>query len=83
MPVGGIKEKLIAAHRAGIRKILLPRLNEQDLKELPAEVRTELDITLVDHVAEVLKLVFGIVGAQTSATPGPVGGDPRDRAALG
>ena len=82
MPVGGIKEKLIAAHRAGIRKILLPRLNEKDLKELPAEVRADLDVTLVDHVADVLKLVFGIAGAQTAPLPGPVGGDPRDRATL-
>jgi ATP-dependent Lon protease len=79
-PVGGIKEKLIAAHRAGIRKILLPRLNEKDLKELPAEVRTDLDITLVDHVADVLKLVFGIAGAQTPAAP--VGEDPVNRASL-
>jgi ATP-dependent Lon protease len=80
MPVGGIKEKLIAAHRAGIRRILLPRFNEKDLKELPAEVRSDLDITLVDHVAEVLRLVFGIAGAQTPGT-GP-GSDPRDRASL-
>ncbi|HTH13763.1 MAG TPA: endopeptidase La [Spirochaetia bacterium] len=80
MPVGGIKEKLIAAHRAGIRRILLPRFNEKDLKELPAEVRSDLDITLVDHVAEVLRLVFGIAGAQTPGA-GP-GSDPRDRASL-
>jgi len=83
MPVGGIKEKLIAAHRAGIRKILLPRLNEKDLKELPAEVRADLDVTLVDHVADVLKLVFGIVGAQTTGgSSGPLGGEPRERASL-
>ena len=82
MPVGGIKEKLIAAHRAGIRKILLPRLNEKDLKELPAEVRTDLDVTLVDHVADVLKLIFGITGAQTSGGAGSLGSDPRDRASL-
>jgi ATP-dependent Lon protease len=81
MPVGGIKEKLIAAHRAGIRKILLPRFNEKDLKELPPEVRSDLEVTLVDHVAEVLQLVFGIAGAQTPAAWGP-GSDPRDRASL-
>jgi len=81
-PVGGIKEKLIAAHRAGIRRILLPRLNEKDLKELPAEVRNDLDVTLVDHVADVLKLVFGIVGAQTSGSGTPVGEDPVNRASL-
>jgi ATP-dependent Lon protease len=79
-PVGGIKEKLIAAHRAGIRKILLPRLNEKDLKELPAEVRSDLDVTLVDHVADVLKLVFGIAGAQAPVTP--IGEDPLKRASI-
>ncbi len=83
MPVGGIKEKLIAAHRAGIRRILLPKLNEKDLKELPEEVRADLEITLVEHVAEVLKLVFGITGAQTTGHgTEPLGGDPRERAAL-
>jgi len=81
MPVGGIKEKLIAAHRAGIRSILLPRLNEKDLKELPPEVRGELEVTLVDHIGDVLRLVFGIAGAQPSGS-GPLGGEPRDRAAL-
>ena len=42
MPVGGIKEKVLAAHRAGIKKIILPRENERDLKELPDDVRGEL-----------------------------------------
>jgi len=81
MPVGGIKEKLIAAHRAGIRSILLPRLNEKDLKELPAEVRADLQVTLVDHVADVLKLVFGIAGAPAAGVPVP-GSDPLGRASL-
>jgi ATP-dependent Lon protease len=82
MPVGGIKEKLIAAHRAGIRQILLPRLNEKDLKELPEEVRNDLTVTLVDHVAQVLKLVFGIAGAHIEGGSGPLGADPKDRASL-
>ncbi|MEI8096201.1 MAG: endopeptidase La [Spirochaetales bacterium] len=73
-PVGGIKEKLIAAHRAGIKRILLPKFNERDLKDLPAEVRAELDITLVEKVSEVLKLVFGIAGADLTGVvpPSPV-----------
>jgi ATP-dependent Lon protease len=81
MPVGGIKEKLIAAHRAGIRRILLPKFNEKDLKELPVEVRADLDVTLVEHVAEVLRILFGIAGAQTVGAT-PLANDPRDRAAL-
>jgi ATP-dependent Lon protease len=70
-PVGGIKEKLIAAHRAGIRRILLPKFNERDLKDLPSEVRADLEITLVEKVSEVLKLVFGIAGADLSGVPVP------------
>jgi ATP-dependent Lon protease len=53
-PVGGIKEKVLAAHRAGIRRIILPSRNEADLEEIPAEVRQELEIKLVSRISEVL-----------------------------
>ncbi|HEV7906041.1 MAG TPA: endopeptidase La [Pyrinomonadaceae bacterium] len=53
-PVGGIKEKVLAAHRAGIRRIILPSRNEADLEEIPAEVRGELEIVLVARISEVL-----------------------------
>jgi ATP-dependent Lon protease len=53
-PVGGIKEKVLAAHRAGIRRIILPSRNEADLEEIPAEVRQELEIVLVSRISEVL-----------------------------
>jgi ATP-dependent Lon protease len=53
-PVGGIKEKVLAAHRAGIRRIILPSRNEADLEEIPAEVRQELEIVLVARISEVL-----------------------------
>ena len=55
LPVGGVKEKLMAAHRGGIRKVLIPKYNEKDLKDLPEEVRKDLDVTAVEHVNEVLK----------------------------
>jgi ATP-dependent Lon protease len=55
LPVGGIKEKVLAAHRAGLRRICLPRRNEQDLDELPEDVRRELDFILVDRVEQVLQ----------------------------
>jgi ATP-dependent Lon protease len=54
LPVGGIKEKVLAAHRAGLRRIILPRRNQPDLDDLPAEVRESLEFILVDHVAQVL-----------------------------
>ncbi len=51
-PVGGIKEKVLAAHRAGVRRIILPQRNEADLEELPKEVRDELEIVLVSRIGE-------------------------------
>jgi len=60
LPVGGIKEKVLAAHRAGIRKVILPKENEKDLPEIPADVREEVAFTLVEHVSEVVLLAFGI-----------------------
>ncbi len=58
LPVGGIKEKLLAAHRAGIHAILLPRENEKDLEELPPAVRKKLHVELVDHMDEVVERVL-------------------------
>ena len=60
LPVGGIKEKVIAAHRAGIRMIILPKENEKDIKELPEEVQNELKIELAENIKDVLKLALGI-----------------------
>jgi ATP-dependent Lon protease len=58
LPVGGIKEKLLAAHRAGIREVLVPARNERDLEEVPKDVRSELNIHLVKRIDEVLPLVL-------------------------
>ena len=54
LPVGAIRDKLLAAHRAGSTQIVMPRDNENDLEDLPEDVRRELEITLVEHVDEVL-----------------------------
>ncbi|HQU92329.1 MAG TPA: magnesium chelatase domain-containing protein, partial [Pyrinomonadaceae bacterium] len=53
-PVGGIKEKVLAAHRAGIRRIILPAQNESDTEEIPADVRAELEIIPAKLVSDVL-----------------------------
>lgn len=60
MPVGGIKEKLIAAHRAGIEKVILSKRNQKDLKDVPEEVRNGLKIELVETAAEVLKIALDL-----------------------
>lgn len=58
LPVGGIKEKLLAAHRAGITEVLLPKRNERDLEDVPADVRNDLKIHLVSRIEEILPLVL-------------------------
>ncbi len=58
LPVGGIKEKVLAARRAGIRTIILPRLNEGDLAEVPANAREGLHFVLVDRIEDVLAAAF-------------------------
>jgi ATP-dependent Lon protease len=59
-PVGGIKEKVIAAHRAGIKKVMLPKKNERDLKEVPDEVKNSLEFFFVETVEEALHRVLGL-----------------------
>jgi ATP-dependent Lon protease len=54
LPIGGLKEKALAAHRGGIRRVLLPKENENDIEEIPATVRNELELIPVSHVDEVL-----------------------------
>lgn len=59
MPVGGVKEKLIAAHRAGIKKIIMSKRNEKDLKEVPAVVKKEMEFFFVENINELMMAVFG------------------------
>lgn len=55
LPVGGIKEKILAAHRVGIKAIIMPKENKRDLDEIPANIRKNLEFTLVEHMDEVLE----------------------------
>lgn len=55
LPIGGVKEKCLSAHRAGIKKVLLPKDNGKDLDEIPESVRRELRIVLVEHLDQVLE----------------------------
>ncbi|MDO4176653.1 MAG: endopeptidase La [Bacillota bacterium] len=58
LPVGGIREKVMAAHRAGIRKVLLPKDNEPDIQEIPETVRNEMEFVLLDNVSQALEQVL-------------------------
>jgi ATP-dependent Lon protease len=58
LPIGGVKQKLLAAHRAGLRTIIIPQRNEADLEDVPADVLAELDVHPVANVREVLELAL-------------------------
>ncbi len=75
-PVGGIKEKVLAAHRAGIRRIILPKRNEADAEEIPEDVRRELEIIPATWISDVLSAA--LEGSQRSSEPAKV----PDRAAI-
>jgi ATP-dependent Lon protease len=55
LPIGGLKEKVLAAHRAGIRRVLVPKRNEADLDDIPADLRKEMSIVLVESIDQVLR----------------------------
>jgi ATP-dependent Lon protease len=70
LPIGGIREKVLAAQRSGLKRVVLPRENEPDLEELPPETREELEFILVDSIEEVLDVALGTRGtARTPAAP--------------
>src|SRR2546430_12869370 len=75
-PVGGIKEKVLAAHRPGIRRIILPARNEADLEDIPEDVRHELTIVTVNRISEV---VDGVLETLVANPPPPVPRHMQDR----
>jgi ATP-dependent Lon protease len=58
LPIGGVKQKLLAAHRAGLKHVILPERNGPDLDDVPSEVLDQLEVHLVSDVAEVLELAL-------------------------
>tara|TARA_B100000941_G_scaffold258806_1_gene209420 strand:- start:90 stop:1091 length:1002 start_codon:yes stop_codon:yes gene_type:complete len=58
LPIGGLKEKLLAAHRAGIKEVLIPKENEKDLVDVPKKVKEDIKITSVEIVEDVLKIAL-------------------------
>ena len=58
LPVGGIREKVLAAHRSGIRHVILPKENESELEKLPEAIRSEMQLSLVETLSDVMKLAI-------------------------
>jgi ATP-dependent Lon protease len=54
LPIGGLKEKLIAAHRGGVKRVIVPKENQKDLKDVPTSITSQMDILFVEHMDEVL-----------------------------
>jgi ATP-dependent Lon protease len=76
LPIGGVKEKVLAAHRAGVKTILVPKDNEKDLADIPKNVLDTLDVHLVSTMDEVLKIA--LEGPLTPLPPSPDAGEIGD-----
>ncbi len=71
LPIGGLKEKVLAAHRAGIKKVLIPAENEKDISEIPPTVAKALDLQLVSHMDEVLRQALLLESPEEFLRPSP------------
>jgi len=71
LPIGGLKEKIIAAHRHQIKTVLIPRDNEKDIKEIPARILKAVDLVLVDNADDVLKLALVLEDPESLFKPAP------------
>jgi ATP-dependent Lon protease len=69
LPIGGVKQKLLAAHRAGLTEVIIPARNEPDLDDLPTEVRDALTIHVTGDVADVLRLALRPAATAVAAGP--------------
>lgn len=76
LPIGGLKEKVLAAHRAGIRTVILPKRNEVDLDEIPPELRAEMRFVPVERVEEVLDEALVARAVEPPVEPAPDMGEP-------
>jgi ATP-dependent Lon protease len=67
LPIGGVKEKMLAAHRAGIKRVLLPERNEKDVVDVPEEIREDMEIVFCKQVGDVLASVLTDTATATDA----------------
>ena len=68
LPIGGVKQKVLAAHRAGLKEVILPQRNEGDLDDVPEQVRNEMEFHLVDTVDQALAIALEAAGTDVPAT---------------
>jgi ATP-dependent Lon protease len=80
LPVGGIKEKVLAAHRSGLKTVILPNYNAADLEDIPQEVRDEIHFVFVDTVDDVLKAALDSPADAEPADAAPVAAIPASSA---
>ena len=80
LPIGGLKEKVLAAHRAGIKKVLIPAENEKDIEEIPASVLKTVELEMVAHMDQVLKKALVINDPDSLFRPVPIESQPKDDA---
>ena len=80
LPVGGIKEKVLAAHRAGIKRVVLPERNRKDVVDIPQSVRDELDIVFVSKIDETLRATLESQAVPTFVGSGPQGAESQGAA---
>jgi ATP-dependent Lon protease len=78
LPIGGLKEKVLAAHRAGIKKVLIPAENEKDIEEIPASVLKGIELEMVSHVDQVLKKALVLSDPESLFSHSPVELQPKD-----
>ena len=69
LPIGGVKQKVLAAHRAGLTEVILPKRNEGDLDDVPEQVREQIAFHLADDVHEVVGIALEATVAEAAAAP--------------
>ena len=69
LPIGGVKQKVLAAHRAGLKEVILPARNEGDLDDVPEQVREEMTFHLAEAVDDVLEIGLGSVAGDVIEDP--------------
>jgi ATP-dependent Lon protease len=81
LPIGGLKEKILAAHRAGIKRVLIPAENEKDIEEIPATVLKGVELVLVAHMDDVLKKALVLDDPEMLFKKAPVEAETKDDSA--